>query len=384
MLARRGKGEGSIFQRSDGRWCAQVSDGYGPSGRKRSYVYGKTRVEVARKLTEALAAKQNGVRKTITDKRVTVAQWLDRWVELDSERRGSTLDRYRSAIKVHLAPALGRIRLAELSVHDVDDYKRLKREQGYSPASIQVHLFCLSAALGAAHARGMISSGVNVVRLSGWVRVPRYKSEFLDPERARVFLDNVRQDRQGPLLTFILCVGLRISEAIAVKWTDIDMEHRFVTISRQVSLVEHEGATITDVKTPSGRRAIKLPDLAIEALDRQRFIQAGQRAKARGRWRDLDFVFTSGVGTPIDAHRVRREFHLLEPGVRRVHDLRHSFGSLLLKQGVPLKVISEMLGHSSIAVTASIYAHVMPEAQQDAAHQLDDLLGQTVRLAVKA
>src|SRR5579859_6966915 len=75
VLARRGKGEGSIFQRSDGRWCAQVSDGYGPSGRKRSYVYGKTRVEVARKLTEALAAKQNGVRKTITDKRVTVAQW---------------------------------------------------------------------------------------------------------------------------------------------------------------------------------------------------------------------------------------------------------------------------------------------------------------------
>ena len=378
-MTRRGRGEGSVFKRVDGRWCAVVSAGYGPAGRKRKYIYGRTRKEVAEKMNSVLVKVQVG-EDVSSDGRLTVGQWLQRWLELPTRRKPQTMDTYRYAIHKHLIPSLGRIRLVSLAADDIDSYKRIKRNEGLSNAAMRVHLFCLSSAIEDAQARGLVPRGRNPVRWSGWLPKPKGRQQFFDLDSARAFLEACHGHTQGPIATFMLCTGMRIAEAVALRLSDVDAEQNFVTISRQVIRIRGQGSALSDPKSRSSRRTVALVDLALNALEWQSRIRNEQATSGRGRrrWEDQGFVFTSSIGTPIDKNIVRSGFAeiLQRAGLDhcRVHDLRHSFGSLLLSQGVPLKVISEMLGHSSIAVTADVYLGVAPELQREAAVKLGSLL----------
>jgi integrase len=136
---------------------------------------------------------------------------------------------------------------------------------------------------------------------------------------------------------------------------------------------------LQETKTERSRRTIALPESVARVLKTHRIRQLEQRLAAGSDWHETGLTFVTGRGTPIDPSEVARDFkrtltHAKLPPMR-FHDLRHSAASLLLAQGAPLRAIMELLGHSTIALTANTYAHVMPEMMRDVAAKMDALLG---------
>jgi integrase len=238
-------------------------------------------------------------------------------------------------------------------------------------------LFVLRIALGRAVRWGLVRR--NVAKLVDAPRVPRYRGRFLLPEEAERFVKVAGEDRLGAVYSVALSLGLRLGEALGLKWSDVDLANRTITIERAVQLVSGKGLQFVPVKTDRSVRKIKLPAVCADTLRRHQVQQLEDRLLAGPAWRDLDLVFASSVGTPLDGRNVTRRFKVLlrKAGVEpmRFHDLRHSAASLLGAQGVPARVVMEVLGHSRISVTLDLYSHVFPSALGDAADAMDRALG---------
>lgn len=207
-------------------------------------------------------------------------------------------------------------------------------------------------------------------------RQQRKEMRAMTPEEVRAFLTEAEGDRYGTLFLLAVTSGLRPSEYLALKWEDINLKKGLLAVRRTVA---REGRTFEEVKTPRSRRTVKLQGHVVAQLHQHRKRQAEIRLQAGERWRDHGLVFTSEIGTPImQRNLVRRHF---EPICRRagldglrLYDLRHTAATLALAAGVPAKVISEQLGHASVAFTLDVYSHVLPNMQDDAAQRVEALL----------
>ena len=198
------------------------------------------------------------------------------------------------------------------------------------------------------------------------------------PEQARAFLAEVADHRLGAAFTVALALGLRLGELLALTWTDIDLDpdKPRLTVRRALKRSPGIGLIIEDTKTRSSRRTVYLPAFAVSALNNHRQLQAQERATAGDAWHPLphglDLVFRTELGTAVDPANFRHYTYnaTARAGLGRwsPHELRHSAASLLLGQNIPLKVVSETLGHSSIRITADIYGHLLEPARQEAAH----------------
>jgi integrase len=184
-----------------------------------------------------------------------------------------------------------------------------------------------------------------------------------------------------------LSLGLREGEALGLRWTDIALDQGQLSVRRTLQRVggERFGGSPSRLvfqqpKTKRSRRTLRMPDALIRALRHHRVRQLQERLAAGSAWMENDLVFSTGIGTPLDPSSLVKDFkHILKkaalPAIIRFHDLRHSAASLLLAQGVQLRAIMELLGHSTIALTANTYAHVMPAMMQDMANKMDSILG---------
>ena len=182
-----------------------------------------------------------------------------------------------------------------------------------------------------------------------------------------------------PLLTLALSLGLRRGELLALRWADVDADAARISITQSIQRYKGTGLQATDPKTDRSRRVLSLPRTCLRALRPWKIHQAEQRLAAGPEWRDTGLIFTSPLGTPVDPRNLHRQFKALLaaadlPQASRFHDLRHACATYLLGQGVPLRTISDLLGHSSISVTSDVYAHVAPQLLEDAAHKMDILL----------
>jgi integrase len=201
----------------------------------------------------------------------------------------------------------------------------------------------------------------------------------LSPEQARILLEAAAGARLEALYVLAINTGMRQGELLALRWTDVDLNagalHVRATLQRT-----REGFVFTEPKTTSSRRQVALTRAAVEALRSHHTRQAEERLHVGAAWEDDDLVFANEVGQPLDATAVlRRSFYpLLErsnlPRIR-FHDLRHTAATLLLGQGVHPKIVSEMLGHSQIAITLDLYSHVTPTMQRQAVEALEIALG---------
>jgi integrase len=350
---RRGRGEGSIYRRKDGRWVGQYE-----VGGKRRYVYGKTRKEVASKLTKAVADGNEGL--VFDSDHLTVARYLDRW--LDSIRgtvRESTWVRHEINVRVHLKPALGRVRLGKLDPLQVQSFYRCKLDQGLSAASVLKIHSTLSKSLKQAVRWRLVP--LNVCMAVVLPRITKPEIQPLDARQMKALLRAAQGTDLYALWVLMATTGVRVGEALGLRWEDLDLDARTLRVNRTV----YRGQSCLP-KTDSSRRTIKLSRLAAEALG-QHPLQCG-------------WVFPTSRGTTINVNNLRYRSwkQLLErahlPSGTRIHDLRHSAATLLLSKGVPIKVVSEMLGHSDVSITLSIYAHVLPDMQDRAAEAMDDSL----------
>lgn len=372
---KRGQGEGSIYKRKDGRWTAAVNLGYQGGKLKRKYIYGKTRAEVAEKLPVELRNAQQGT--SISTERQSLKQFLERWLTdcVKPSVRPSTFISYEQQVRVHIAPQLGHVQLTKLSPQHIQAYMNDRLKAELSAKTVKYHLSVLRMALGQALKWNLVAR--NVAMLVDPPRVSKYEVQAITPEQARVFLQAIQGDRLEALFTVALSLGLRRGEALGLRWADIDFQTRTLRVNQSLQRLEGK-LQITELKTKSSRRILDLPEMLINKLREHRTRQLEEKMLAGPHWQETGLIFTSRIGTPVDPRHVKRR---LDPLLKkaelphfRVHDLRHFCASLLLAQGVPLKVVSDILGHSQIGITADLYTHVLPSVRKEAINLMDSIL----------
>jgi integrase len=207
----------------------------------------------------------------------------------------------------------------------------------------------------------------------------RTKKEILPltSDQACALLNAARGDRLEALYVLAVTAGLRRGELLGLRWQDVDLERGYLQVRQQLVRTKR-GLSFTSPKGGKSR-SVKLTRYAIEALRSHRKRQLEAKLRLSGLWQDADLVFTTGTGTPLDPSRLtERSFRkLLErAGLphRRLHDLRHTFATILLSRGTHPKVVQEMLGHANISQTLDTYSHVLPDMQSEAVAAMDDVL----------
>ena len=372
MAARRGQNEGSIFQRQNGLWAGVINLGRVNGKRARKTFYGATRKEVKDRLTAALAQQQQGTLPT--GGRETVGQFLTNWLE-DTARpklRPSTFESYSGLVRLHLIPTIGHVRLEQLTPQQVQAMLNAKLASGLSPRRVEYIRAVLRAALNQAVRWGMTAR--NAAGLSTAPRVIRRPVQVLSPEEAQRFLEAAKGDRHEALFTVALSLGLRQGEALGLRWQDVDLRARTLSVVHALQRVDGK-LRLVEPKTDRSRRTIRMPEVVADSLVDHKRRQAERRLLAGGRWTNTSLIFTTSLGTPLEGIGVTKHFQdlLAATGLPRLrfHDLRHSCASLLLAQGVAPRVVMETLGHSQISLTMDTYTHVMPAVQAEAAEAMD-------------
>jgi len=376
-MSKRGNGEGSITRRKGGGWCAQYTV-YTSEGRKRRTLYGRTRQQVAAKLSKALADRESGL--TFDAGSLTVGEYLDRWLShsVQDSVRQKTYERYESIVRVHLSPALGRIKLKTLTPEHVRSLYREKLDSGLAPRSV-LHIHrTLSKALKQATDDGLIPRNA-----AASVKPPQPRSEEIQPlsrDQVQTFLDTVRGDRMEALYVLAVTAGLRQGELLALKWEDVDLVGEYPTLEVRRSLSETRGRRNFEAPKSGRGRHLRLSRRAVSALRAHRMRQLEERVLKAGLWEDHGLIFPSEVGTPMSGRNLYRAFKIRVkraslPQTLRFHDLRHTCATLLLRQGINPKFVQELLGHADISLTLNTYSHVLPDMGDAAAGGMDAALG---------
>lgn len=370
-MARRGHGEGSIYQRKDGRWVASIT----LENRKRKYLYGDTRREVQEKLKLALREQQQG--KLATGPQQAVKQFLEQWliqVHKPTIREGSYVT-YSSVLNKHVYPAIGHIQLQKLTPQQVQVFYTSMINEGLSAKTVHLIHAVLHKALDHAIKWGIITHNVcNSVSLP---RKARYEIQPLTSEQCQILLLVAQGHRFEGLLTLAIATGMRRGELLALRWQDVDLELRTLQVRRTVDWLPKLGFVETEPKTTKGIRQIVLPQFVVKALQKQRKYQGDLLAQSGDKWQHHDLVFSNRDGGYIEPKLLWKRFKALlveaELPDIRFHDLRHSAATLLLTMGIHPKIVQELLGHSQISMTLDTYSHVLPSMQLDAMSKLDDI-----------
>jgi integrase len=372
MGTRRGNGEGSITRRSDGRWEARISL---EGGTRRSF-FAKTRQEAARKLAEALRDRDKGL--PVVSERRTIAQYASEWQSSVAPTLGPTsIIRYDECLRLHILPYIGTTLLARLTPQQVQATYAKCLDMGLSSTHVHMIHGVLHKMLNDAMRSGLVQRNV-----SEMVDVPRVRSHEMQvytPEQARAFLEAARGHRLEALWILALSTGMRQGELFALKWANVDVETAILQVRGTLKRIDSK-LVILQTKTKRSRRRIALTPLACEALRKHHATQLEERLALGPAWQDKDLVFPNTVGNlySLGDFHYRIFWPLIEKaGLPRIrfHDLRHTAATLLLLQGVHVKVVSEVLGHSSITITLDRYSHVLPDMQRDAALAMQRVLG---------
>jgi len=373
----RADGEGSCYRRKDGRWVAQVAT-WERGKRVRRATYHRTQAEARRALTAARKALDDYLPLPAAQS-LTTGAYLERWLRDTAEPhlRPRTFASYAMIVRKHLSPALGRVALVKLSPADVQRYLNDKRRDGLSARTCQYHHAILRAALHQAERWQLVMR--NVARLVSPPRGERKEVQPLSPDQARRLIASLEGDALQPIVACAFGLGLRQGELLALAWSDVDLDASVITVRH--TLQYYAGAYHLDPpKTQRSHRAIALPAGLVETLRAHRRHQLEDRLRAGAAWQGdaWDLVFCTPLGAPLPpGHLTRRYQHALAvAGLprQRFHDTRHGAATYMLSQGVPLRVVMEVLGHSQIHVTANTYSHVVIEAQRDAVERVGALL----------
>lgn len=372
-MKRRASGEGNVRQRADGRWEARVRLG---DGRRKS-LYGETQREVLEQLRALERGQDRGV--PVPTERATVGQYLASWIESSRARvRVRTWEGYDALVRKH-TPSIAKMPLAKLTPQHLDRLYADVIAGGRSPMTVRHLHALLHKAFDQAEKWGLVAR--NVAALVSPPRAPRQEMKTLTEEQARAFLEAASGERYEALYVVALSTGMRLGELLALRWRDLDLERATAHVQQSVQISRDHEVLFTPPKTTRSRRKVQLTNTAVAALRRQRTRQLQERLAAAGAWADLDLVFADEIGNVTLQSRVRWNFESVMrraalPRIR-FHDLRHTAATLLLGRGVHPKIVSEMLGHSTIAITLDLYSHVTPTMQREGAAMMDAVLGGT-------
>ena len=337
----------------------------------------RTRKEAEKLERELLVQRDGGTLVDPAD--VTVSQLLDDWLrsKRSEEISSQTLVDYEITIRKHLKPAVGAIKVQKLTPARLQSQYATWTEQGLSARVIRGAHMRLSQALDQAVKFNMVAR--NVCDSVTPPKVVGAKTDVWTPHEAATFLEASERDWLHPLWHFLVLEGMRRGEALGLRWKDVNWERGSVHIMQSVAPDKaNKGKAIIQrrTKTAAGARQVRLTTQTLDALRQHRRVWL-ERKMAAPEWNDNDLIICTSRGTPVNPNNVSRNFNALveRAGLRRirVHDLRHTAATLLLKAGVPAKVVSERLGHAKIGITLDLYSHVLPDMQDDAAEAMSKI-----------
>lgn len=401
---KRANGEGTISARKDGRYEVKAYVLTTAGRLERKSAYARSYEEARKKLTEMLGNSDQGV--PVASESWTVAEYLNYWLVhvVREERRPKTYQGYEGVVRLHLIPALGSKRLDKLTARDVRVFITRTREacqcckHGYdaerrepqccalkdgeccqtrlSTRMVQsIHAVLRNALENAVREETIPRNAAKLVK----VPVPKYKvNRGLTTAQAREVLRVSADHRLYALYVLALCLGLRRGELLGLRWVDIDLDGEKLEV---VQALQRVGGRLRFVqpKTDDSERTVPLPSFCAAALREHRKRQFTERSEAWPDWDDHDLVFPSRRGTPMEPDNLRRSWGTIRKaaglGEIRLHDLRHTCVTLLLDLGVPPHVVRDIVGHSDIEVTMTIYAHVSLDEKRKALGKLGDALG---------
>ncbi|GHO75601.1 site-specific integrase [Ktedonobacter sp. SOSP1-85] len=366
----RRPGEGTVYRRKDGRWVCEVT----LEDQSRKQYYFKTEKEALEKRRIVINELAAGI--LATGPQQTLDQFLKYWFE-DVYRlavRPSTYKNTHSLVYNYLIPGLGHVKLQKLTAQKIQTFYAQKMKEGVSAIRVR----CIHGALHTAleHARRVKLVSVNVCTDVQLPSRPKPRHMVLTPEQAALFLQKIRDHELEALVTLALTTGMRKGELIGLRWSDIDFDKGMLKVSRAVVYVNNVGFVEGEPKTEASKRIIMLPAFVLSALSAHHMNLIEKSLDVGKVWVDHDLVFPNDKGDFLMPSALFRRFRKLLKQVglpdMRFHDLRHSAATLLLSMGVQLKVIQELLGHSSIEITADIYAHVLPPTHKEAMDKMGD------------
>lgn len=368
---------GQLVNRGPNTWLIRIPLGRDARGTRRyhNHTVKGTKKEAEQYRTRKLRELDTG--SFVEAARETVGEFLLQYLRdvVAIRVRDRTLADYQSLADRYLIPNLGHRKLGQLSPADIQNVYTMLAARRLSARTIRYAHSVLHGALQQAVRWRKLSQ--NPAKLVDLPRHEHREMTALDSEQARRFLEAAASDRWYGLWTVLLTCGLRPGEALGLKWSDFDGNR--VRIQRALVRQDGKGWSLAEPKTPRARRVVTVPDGTLRVLASHRAAQNRDRLAAGASWMNLDLVFATRTGLPLDYRAVvQRHFKpLLEraglPAIRP-YDLRHSCATLLLGTGENVKVVSERLGHASVTITLDNYAHVLPDMQQKAAERLDGLL----------
>lgn len=328
-----------FYSRTERRWIARVSLGSRDGRRIRHKVRAATEAEAERKLAALLRSYRAGGEPATMTLDAYLAHWLDGY---GPSVRRSTLTSYRGHVQHHISPLLGGILVTELRPSDVRRLIAERLRAGLSPATVGRIVTTLRIALGQAYRERAIADNPASVRLP---RVEREPIRALTAEQAAVLLDALAKDPFAPLYRLLLGSGMRLGEALGLNWRDVQegfvIVRKSKTQVRAVPISPDAAAALADQRTRTPRYGLDEP------------VFLGPRRGER-------------LGASSALHAFQRSLKRAGLPRMRLHDLRHGTATLMLAQGVPMRVIAEQLGHKNPALTSRLYAHVVPESQRSA------------------
>ena len=379
MAKKRANGEGSIRKRKDGRWEGRYTAGHDPATGKTIYknVLGKTQTEVKEKLKRAIEDSAKLDMSKVGQ--YTVGQWMDVWFEnyAKIKVRPSSHQTYRGYIENHIKPNIGSIPLNKLTSLELQKlYKKLlgngrverieskKQPKGLSAKTVRNINQIICSALNLAIEQRLILT--NPADACALPKLEHREMKTLPTEQLTSFLREAKESGVFEMYYIELATGLRRGELLGLKWSDIDLEHGSLRVQRQIARIDGE-IVEGPLKTKNAYRTLPLSADAIDVLKTQE--------KKCG---NSQYVFPSPTGGPISPDSVLHMLHrvLKRAGLPKVrfHDLRHTFATLALQNGVDIKTVSGMLGHFSAGFTLDTYAHVTTAAQKEAANTMGGVL----------
>ena len=383
MAKRRASGEGSIRKRSDGRWEGRYVAGHDECGKPiRKNVLGKTQAEVREKLKRAITeAEMLDVSKA---DEYTVGAWVELWYELYSKPniRESTQRYYRRFIDRHVIPTLGNVKLSKLTArqiqkmyNDVRQHGRIRECQkeknpGMSDSYVHGLHMMMHDCLNRAVKEHLILRNPTEDCIPP--KVQRKEMKVLRIEDVGAYLKAAEEYGVLPMFFLELSTGLRKGELTALLWEDVDVEAKTISVNKQAVGVKGGGVKITRPKTETSVRRVSISQ---EALDHLLAEHANHP--------DSPYLFASPrtgemyhPDSIVNLHRKILKKAGLEPV--RLHDLRHTFATLALQNGVDIKTVSGMLGHYDAGFTLRTYTHATDRMQEQAAATMGNLISQAM------
>lgn len=366
-------------------WFAQVTVGNHPKTGKpvRKSFYGKTRKQVFDKMQDALKGISNGL--YTEPSKISFGEWLDRW--LLEYKKGNinehTYESYQSLINIHIKPALGTEKIANLQGDQLQAFynQKLKNGRHDGKAGLSTRMV--------RYIHGIIKQALDKALKLGWVTrniaddtdPPKLKSKQIKPlteDQILTLFNVVKDDRFYAAYVLLVTTGLRRGELLGLKWDCVDLEQGIIIVKRQLIPLNRRLELQETTKSNSSRRQVALTDDAIRELTAHKKHQDEEKQILSGTYQDNNLVFAREDGSFIEPRSFTKRFQrfLIRAGLPKVglHNLRHTHATLLLNRGIHPKIVQERLGHSSITITLDLYSHLSPNIQQQAASSLDGLI----------